>query len=236
MTGRELISASLRLIGAIAPGESVAAQEANDGLSSLNRMLGAWSNDNLLIHTKVREEFTLTPSTASYTMGSGATFDTTRPIEIEEAAIEDNTASPAIEYPVNILTPEEWAAIVQKDLTSTLPTDLYASGTYPNETVTLYPVPTVAHKLVLYSSKPLTSIATLDTSVSLPPGYDEALIFNLAIRLAPEYGKAITAEVMTVAMDGKAAIKRTNTKPRYLGVDPALLRSAPYDIYRGDTR
>jgi hypothetical protein len=234
VTGRDLVSASLRLIGAIAPGESPEASEAKDGLYALNRMISSWSTENLLIYAKVREEFTLTPGQAAYTMGSAANLNTTRPMAIERAAIEAQT-TPAIEYPIRLLSQAQWAEIVIKDTQSTIPTDLFAEGTYPNETINLYPVPSAAHKLVLYTTKPLTEIATLDTVISLPPGYERALAFNGAIELAPEYGRPVSAEVAKIADDSKAAIKRANLRPNYLRVESALMSAGPFDIYKGDT-
>lgn len=235
MTGRELVTASLRLIGAIAPGETLEAQEATDGLSALNRMLGSWSTENLLAFKTVREEFTLTTSDGIYSMGASGDFNTTRPIKIEKAMIEVQDVTPTAEYPVRIVTSLEWAAIESKDITSEIPYLLYAEGTYPTETINLYPVPTTAHKLVLYSTKALTEVATLDTALTFPPGYDRALIFNLAIDLAPEYGATVSEVVGMTAMESKAGLKRMNHKPRYLTVDNALIGSGDaFDITRGN--
>lgn len=237
MTGRDLVTASLRLIGAVAPGESLASQEATDGLAALNRMIGSWSNESLLIHAQVREEFTLTANDQNYTMGSSGNFNTSRPIKINAATIEDQTSSPMIEVPLIIIrTSSEWAQIITKEATSAIPNYLFVEGTFPLETLNLYPMPTVAHKLVIYSDKPLTSIATIDTSVSLPPGYDEALIYNLAIRLSPEYGRSATAEIALIATESKAVIKRTNEKASLLTVDSALVPRGGFDIYSGGSR
>jgi hypothetical protein len=234
MTGRDLVAASLRLIGAIAPGESPEASEATDGLYALNRMISSWSTERLLIYAQVREEFTLTPGQAAYTMGSGANFDSSRPISIEKASIQSLT-SPAIEYPIRILSQAQWAEVVLKGMQSTIPTDLFAEGTYPNETINLYPVPSEANRLVLYTHKPLTEIASLDTSISFPPGYERALVSNGALELAPEYGKAASAELVRMADDSRAAIKRANIRANYLRVESALMGSRPFDIFKGDT-
>lgn len=234
MTGRDIVTAALKLIGAFAPGESLPAAEATDGLGTLNRMLSSFSNDNLLIHARVREEFTLVSGTQQYTMGSGATFDTDRPLEISQALIRDESVSEAVEYPIRIVSLEEWSRIFAKGVSAPYPTALYAHGTYPNETIDLFPKPSAAHKLVLWSVKPLSSISTLDTAVSLPPGYEELLIYNLAPRLAPEYGRQTPAEVMKIAMDSMASIKRRNNRPHYLRIDDAITGDGRgFDIYSG---
>lgn len=235
MTGRDMIAASLRLIAALEGGETPSAQEATDGLAALNRLLGTWSNEDLMIHTVVREEFALTAGDASYTMGSGANFNTARPIRILRATIEVQSSTPTVEYPLTIRTAEEWAAISIKDLTSSIPTDLFPEGTYPNETLNFYPTPSAANRVVLYSHKPLTEIATLDTNVSFPPGYDRALIYNLSVDIAPEYGRPVSDVVGMTAIESKAALKRRNHKPGFLKVDNALLdQGSTYDIFRGD--
>jgi hypothetical protein len=233
MTGRDLISASLRLIGAIAPGESIAANEATDGLASINRMLDSWSNESLLIYSRVREEFVLTPNTQSYTIGATGVFVTTRPMRIDQALIRVETSSPAIEYKLNILSLSEWASINQKASSSTIPTDIYIEGTYPNETVNLYPMPSAAYKVVLFSWKPLSTILTLDTAIAFPPGYERALVYNGAIELAPEYGKSVSPEVAKTAEESKSSIKRMNTKPSYLTVDRALISKGGFNIITG---
>lgn len=234
MTGRDLVTASLRLIGAVAPGESLASAEATDGLSTLNRMISSWSNEKLMIYSNVREEFTLTANDGIYSMGASGDFNTTRPLWIEHATLEDQAQSPDVEIPITIIrSVSEWASIISKDSTSSYPLYLFAEGTFPTETINLYPIPTVANKLVIYSQKPISSISTLDSSVSLPPGYEESLIYNLAIRLAPEYGRQTPQEVVMIATESKASIKRVNYKPSLLRVDNALTSEGSFDITTG---
>ncbi len=235
MTGRDLIAASLRLIGSLAPGESQNASEATDGLATLNRMLDSWSTEQLLIFAYTPETaLTLTPGTAAYTLGLAGSI-TTRPMQIEKALIRNVAASPAIEFPVNPLTLAEWTAIVAKDTQAEYPTDFFDDGGYPQRTLKLYPVPSVAHRLVLYTLRALTQIATIDTVISLPPGYEKALVFNLALDLAPEYGKSVPDVVMLGATESKAAIKRANSRPSYLRCDavPAGSGRGAYDVMTG---
>lgn len=232
-TARDLIKRSMRLLNAIATGETPSADELVDGLSSLNGMIDSWSTEGLLINARVREEFTLVAGTAAYTMGSSGTFNTTRPLKIEAANIEDQTGD-FPEYPVQILTLAEWAQITIKSTQSELPQKLYAEGTYPLETINLWPVPSAANKLVLYSRKVLTALASVNTDISFPPGYEDALVHNLAIRLAPEYAKPVPSEVIAVASETKANIKRRNMRPNYMAADDATLGRGGYNILIGE--
>lgn len=236
MTGRDLVSASLRLIGAIASGDSMAAQEATDGLSALNRMLASWSTESLLVNAKVREVFPLVPGQQAYTMGVTGNFNTSRPLKIEAALIQVTGSSQPPELALQVLNMEQFASIVVKGVTSSIPTYLYCEGTNPLETLNLWPIPSTLQSIVLYSWKPLSTFPDINTDVVFPPGYDEALIYNLAIRLAPEYGKSTPGEVMQIATDAKAAIKRMNTKPQYLQIDDGIAsKSGGWNWMTGET-
>ena len=78
-TARDLVSAALRKIGALGAGETATAEAATDGLSELNRMLGSWSNEGLLIHAITQESpQTLTAGDSTVTMGNSGDI-TSRP-------------------------------------------------------------------------------------------------------------------------------------------------------------
>lgn len=230
-TVRDLLSASLRTIGVLASGETATAAEQADGLSSLRRMLDSWSIEGLLVVSNTREVLTLTPSIASQTLGVGGDLNTERPIAIEFATILDGT----IERPLDILNLDQWARIRQKSLTSGIPTKIYVEDTFPLATVYLWPTPSSASSLVLYSKKPLSTYASANTTVSLAPGYEEAIVTNLGVRLCPEYGKQASADLIQMAQDSKANVQRHNSKAPSVYCDPAVLpRTGFFNILTGE--
>jgi hypothetical protein len=132
--------------------------------------------------------------------------------------------SDGIELPLSILTKEEYAAIPLKT-TSGQPNTIYYDSDYENGNVYLYFVPDSAYTLVLYNIRPLQQIDAT-TSFSLPPAYAEALKWNLAVRLAPEFGKGADKSLGTIdilARQSKAEIQRANYKPIPLGCDETYL-------------
>lgn len=215
MTVREFLTSSLRLIGVTAQGEAMTASEASDALAVLNEMLDSWSADGLNVYATTREEFALVASQSSRTMGTGGNFNTSRPTQILRAGVEDS----GVEIPLDILNVDEWAQISNKSLTSENPQKIYLEGTHPLETINFWPVPTSTNNLVLYSLKPFSAITNLSATFTFPPGYQEAIRHNLAVRLAPEYGKQTPAEVAAIAGDALAQIKRKNIKPSYMESD-----------------
>lgn len=232
-TARDLIKGALRLIGAIATGENPSADEISDGLNALNDMVDSWSNEGLTIHQRVREEFTLIPDTQEYTLGIGGNFNTSRPMKIEYASIQMNSGD-VFEIPIDVINFEQWSQITQKNTLSSIPTKLFCAGTYPLERVSLWPVPSEANKLVLYSWKPLSAFTSANTEVSFPEGYKRALRYNLAVELSPEYGKDPMASVVNSAREAKENIKRMNIRPHYLAADGAIRGNKKFNIYSGD--
>lgn len=228
-TVRDLIKGSLRLIGATDPGENLSPEEAADGLVTLNEVLESLSIDGLLIHEYKREKFDLVPSQGSYTYGTSGNFNASRPVKIEMAQLEVQNDSP-YELPIEILNDQQWAAVTQKSFTSEFPDKIFIAGTFPLETVHVYPVPTIAHKIVFYALKPLTAYTSVNDSVSLPPGYYRLLRYALAETVAPEYGKELTPNQTRILDDAKADIRRINFKP-------VLLNSgghSAFNVYKGE--
>jgi len=113
---------------------------------------------------------------------------------------------------------------VAKSVESTYPACLYYEPGFATGTIYLYPVPSAAHTLILTSGKIITNISTIDTTISFPPGYEEALVYNLAVRPAPEYQKIVDREVLAVAIDSLASIKRMNTRESIMECDAGLVK------------
>jgi hypothetical protein len=210
----DLIKGSLRLIGVLASGETPSAEESTDALSKLNNMIKSWNVEGLLVFKVTREEFTLTSGQSSRTMGSGGNFNSTKPNKIIRVGLKQGTT----ETPIKIYTAIEWAEISQKSLSGT-PQGIYPEGTHPLETINFYPVPSAADTLVLYSEKPISSALALSDTLSMPDGYEDALEHNLAVRLAPEYGKTLDPLVYELAKTLKTQLKRKNSKPRLMKSD-----------------
>lgn len=222
-TVRDLIRGSLRLLGAIAQGETPSAEEQADAFSALIDMLGSWSTESLLIFNKGREVFPLVSGQQSYTMGPSGNFNTVRPLKIEDALLQIQGSNPTFELPIKIVNQDEWVSISVKTMPSTIPINLYVEDTSPLATLNLWPIPSVASNLILYSWKPLDTFASVDSDLDLPPGYAKALRYNLALELAPEYGREPSASVLSGAIESKENIKRMNIKPTFLKMDEAVL-------------
>lgn len=227
-TGQTLINRASRLIGAASIGETLSAEETEAGLDALNAMLDSWRNERLMVYAIQDESLTMVSAQASYTIGTGGDLNTTRPVRIEAAYMRASNT----DYDVDILNEREWAGIPDKTSTSDLVERIYYQPSMSTGTLYVWPVPNTANVLHLLTWTPLSTLATASTTVTLPPGYEEAIAYNLALRIAPEHGISISPEVAEVARTSKAAIKRINSQPIKAYTElPMLVGQPTHNIY-----
>jgi len=225
-TVRSIITRAVRLLGAVAQGTPLPAGDAADGLQALNSMLEAWNIDSLNIYTKNFDEYQLVPGQQVYTIGPTGNIAATpqlRPTTIDRALLKVLQSTPNIELPIKMIEDQEWSEIAVKNLTSTYCTKMYSTGDFPNLSLYLWPIPTLANKLILWTWNQVLGLQDINADLSLPPGYERAIVYNLAIELSAEYGIMASPVVQQIAIDSLAHIKRVNSTPLYLDCDPALL-------------
>ena len=186
----DLLTAALKKIGVLAPGESMSSEDEADILAELNRMLASWSADGLSLHYRKHESFTLVVGDSDYSIGSGGDFNTARPEEIEQAFIRDSSDQ---DHDLKVRPISEYWALSNKT-SSTRPTRIYYDPTYSTGTIYFNTEPSDAETLHLICQKPLTTLASADT-VSLPGEYESAIVNRLAIEIAPYFGKVVSAEL-----------------------------------------
>lgn len=234
-TVSDIVHAALREIGRLATGEVATQDDAQKALDALSRLQDKWNAERLYTYTVTRTTFTIT-ETASFTLGSGATINTPRPAHIDDVRLVDTAPAPDIETPLQKLNDQEWAAIQVKALTAALPTHWYYNATYPNGTLYLWPIPTQSSlQGAVYAATPITRYTALSTEVSLPPGYEEMLVTNLAVRLAPMFGQQVHPDLRDAAKAAMHVIKRINLQRPFLKFDAGALledRQGVYDITR----
>ena len=187
-----------------------------DALLVLNSMLEAWTIERLAVYTIRRDVWDLTAGETAYLIGD--LVGSTRPRRIEQAGLLASGST--TETDLEMLTLASWRAGKA---------GLYDDRAYPYATIHIRPDPVGGDQLVLYTWETLTQFATIDDDVEFPPGYQDAIRYNLARKLAPEWGLPLRADVLEMAIESKAAIKSVNIPTLEMSVDPALLQRARYD-------
>lgn len=175
--------------------------------------------------------------TYSLTALSTSHIEAHRPIKITGAFVRLYVSvTDPIDYQLTMIGSDQYQQIVRKNLTTTYPQFLYYQPTYPVGNLTFYPIPTTQLSLGLNQTYQFVRLANLTASVSLPPGYEKALIYNLAIEMAPRYGKSSAVQtgsvIWTQAKESLADVKRTNIVPDLQNVDPVLTQNGGiYNIF-----
>ena len=193
--------------------------DTGHGLDLLNDMIEEWAGESLLIYEQTEESFSLTVDKTSYTIGTGGDFDTTRPEEILGGAFIRDSSN--YDHPVAVISIGQYRAINDKAM-SGRPFQLAYNPTYSLGTIYVFYAPNDTEALHLRMLKKFNTFAGLATELSLPPGYNNALIFNLAVNLAPDYGKKVSNILAHLASRSKAKLKRKNVQR----VTPAKLEVA----------
>lgn len=215
----DIVTRSLRVIGVLSTHDTPAAQEANDAFNSLNMMLEQWSIEDLMCYHYENTVFNTVIGQASYTIGaSGADWTAVRPNEITSAFVRVGQ----IDYPLQVSSNEEYYGVSMKALQS-VPRMLYYQQEYPLGKVFLYPVPQIVYPIGITTTTQFTAFTGLSQTVFLPPGYLKALIWNLGVELAPEYGKQLDQITIKKAIDAKALIKGKNSKLPELHMESVYL-------------
>lgn len=228
-TASDIVHGALHVIASISPGEAISGGETDNALTVLNGMLAAWSAESLMPPFRTLENFPLVNGQASYTIGSGADFDTVRPDTVTYAFRRNSAGQ---DFPLTPRTKEEYNAVQLKSL-GELPQWYYYDCQYPNGVIYVYPVESQADTLYLESLKPLNRFANLQASLDMPGEYFECMKYQLARRLAPEYGFPITPDMMTLMNDAYTRIKNKNTRRKVVRFDAALRKALPFNIISG---
>ena len=206
-TGEAIIKGALRLIDVLAAGEPLKGPEGADGLVALNDLIEQVNLQPLMQPAKTQLSQVMTASQATYTFGASGD-NSTRPVRIYNAFMRDTTNS--VDFPVNIISSDKYSLVTFKTTTSTYPFNLYYRNAYPQGVANLYPVPSAANTLFMEVQAAISSVATLATSVDLPPAYIKYFKNQLAIDISPEYQATISPVVYENAAEAKAWIKRMN--------------------------
>ena len=237
LTVTSLIYSAMRKIGVMAKSETPTADEMNDALQALNLMLESWSARSLMVRGTIRESFPLTAGVASYTIGPTGTFITSKPVAIDQAFVRDTSN---LDTGMDVVTLQEYNDYQDKAIATGRPIALsYDPGAAQQAnqlgTIMVYYIPdaSTAYTLFIESQKPLTDFATITDAVTFEPQYAEAIVYNLALRLHPEYfddGRPISPLLLASARAAMCVLEKSNAVQPISAMDVPG-RKAVYNIY-----
>lgn len=161
-----------------------------------------------------------------------------RPLKINSAFVRVAT----LDYPVKILSFEDYEKIGLKNLNGPWPYGLYYQPTEPRGTLTYWPVPS-SGEMHIFADSIFSQFRTLTQVLAIPQGYEMAIMWNIAALMVPAYGKSDPTQLQMVAAaaaSSMAWLKRTNMLPQQeMQYPSALLTGRQKDagwIYSGGFR
>lgn len=206
-TPRRLVYDAHRALGVLKPGQGPSEDAVDDGFRLLNDMLDAWQLERLMVYSIAGTPYTLPSAGGSFTMGPAGTLSLTAPVRVESASW---TSPEMCCHTPALLTQDDW----RRGLSG-----IYSDGRYPLTTLYVRPDAKGGETLTLYQWEPLTQFATADSCADLPPGYAQALRWNLACQMYPmaviqqKIPQSAYAVIEQKAVEAKAAIKSFHSSP-----------------------
>ena len=258
-TTRELLSGAHRLLGLVNSGNVLPEAVYQDNLVALNQMIDSWSTERLAVFCTQDQTYYWEAGARIRTLGPTGDFvyilanqsdtpivtqgedyigvddaTTQRPILLEDSTyFRDPTTN--VSYGIKFINQLQYNNIAVKTVQSTYPQVMFVNNTFPNITLSVYPVPNRMLEFHFISVQPLANPTTLETDLAFPPGYLRAFRYNLALELAPEFNVEPPPEVRRVAMYSKRNLKRINNPHDLMAMPYSLMaRRNRYNIYAGN--
>jgi hypothetical protein len=150
-------------------------------------------------------------------MYSGGDLDTAYALSVEDITITDD-GSNKLRIPQRS---EKDVRNVTQVLSGIMPSMFAFLPNINQGSILFDTIPPADCTISIRSLKPIDEFTSLTATTSFPQGYNPALIYNLAVRLAPKYGKTPRQDIVAVADKTYRDIKRQNSRNRR----PAELRT-----------
>lgn len=220
---------ALTSIGQLGTGQSVSPEQSAQFLRVANRMIGKWSIQRLMLYLVSTRAFNLAAGVQDYTIGpTGATFAGARPTFVEAA--QCTIPGTSMQNTLSILKKAQWDAIPDlgaRTSASGIPDKIWPEYTYPNFAFHVHPIPQAIVPIKLGTWEVLQQFATIFDNVQFPPGYEEAIVANLAMELCPYYDMPVSSDLQALAADGLLKIQGINAQTLTGSLDEAQTLQSP---------
>ncbi len=183
------------MLGVISAAQSPTANETTAAANALNLMLKAWQADGLQLWTVNQESVTPVQGREKYTMGTGGHIMTTvKPVEVFEAYRRDT--SERVDVPLIRMSRTDYFTLSDKD-TEGVPVNFYfelQQGDLNNFYVWPTADATFAsdNTIEILWQKPFDDMDADGDDLAFPVEWQLAVVYGLAVLLAPEYGVSPT--------------------------------------------
>jgi hypothetical protein len=155
-----------------------------------------------------------------------------RPLRINNSytRITGSGTNLGLDYWFDFISMERYNELGYKGVPGPWPIAAAYQPTYPLGTLWVYPNPSQAGEVHLFTDLILTAFTSLTQNVNLPQGYNRALKKLMALELCPSFGKQPSPSLMVQAKEARGFIHALNAEPVVtLRYDPDIVRSQQHD-------
>jgi len=224
-TVRSICTDALTEIGVLGEAEVMTAAQGQLALLRFQNQIDAWAADRLTLSVQSRTLITWPASTSSQTIGPLGDINVQRPVWVNSFTYVIPGTNPGVESePLGPMDDDSYASQSIKELSSALPQQFYYQTSIDTllGTLILWPVPSQELTMYLYAPQAVGVPVDLDSILLGPPGYQEAFMYQLAIRMARPFGRAaVLPDLRADATRAFARMKSQNVDPGLLGMDGA---------------
>lgn len=207
-TARDIINLAFKEAGILGVGQTLLAEDINDGFTLLQRMANQWQKRRWLVPSLFDISITGNNS-KSYTVGPGKDFNMPRPDKIQAAyVVQNNTGSTTpISLPLfPIFSYEDYARLAVKNLPS-LPDHFFYDAANPFGNIYFWPIPDQTYDLHLIVKSNIGFNTTITDGVIVNGGsgyadgnYPAVPLTSVASGVGPQVGNGTGATAnITVA-------------------------------------
>jgi hypothetical protein len=225
MTALDIIKRAMRICGVIGQNETPTSSEATDGLVALNDMLDSWSTDRTYIFSLLQTNFPLVDGTVTYTIGTGGTFNTDRPIAIDNVFVRTSST----DFPLKEINSQDYNSITSKSSNGGIPQYYFFNPSFPLATISLWGAPQSGLTIYFNTWQSLSQFANLTTDYTFPQGYARALAYGLAVELSAEYGVRLMPETIGISVAAQANIRNKNLPEPVMKTEVGLIGGGIYN-------
>lgn len=182
----QVIAGALRKLGVLPSGGTASSSQVSDASASLNAIVKAFQADGMPLWKLASTTFTVTDGTSSYTIGPSQTVNAVKPLRVIQALY---TVSGSIPVPMNVYNRYDFFDLPQSTSIEGNPVNLYYQPLNTTGTIRLWPTPSNSTTTVtIHYQSMYEDMDSASDDFDFPSEWIQALIYNLAWSLAPEYG------------------------------------------------
>lgn len=214
-TGQVIVTNALISLGIVTQGGAPNASDSQDGINELNDMWSGWSVDDGLIFSLL-PQIIVAPTSAA---GTAMTAGVSRLYSAEYV----NAAG---RWKLRIVGSEEYRGHTDLAALALAAEELYWDSNFGSGAGTVFIWPVVAAGNVeLQTGAPFTTW-TLSANYVLPPGYQDAINYGLALRMISRFGEIVSAStrqyIAQQSMEAQARLRSFNAANRRIQLPESL--------------